>query len=662
MKKISVMIHQDYAEDVVKALHETGFVEIIDIIKEDPASLKQTIPISQNPEISTCMTYETRLTRLIDILNKRKKTPRGIRALLHPQLQEIITIQDRSFHDICSSTEYKLNNLEKQVITNEEKLSSLEEQKNTLVKEIEQISLLQEFDVDLSDFNESPFVIIKAGKTVNLPLVEQSVNSSDHLAIQSKEIGTRKKKEWVFILIGHSSEKETIEKLCKENISLFDFQYRSGSPKKAVKALLKQQKEIENQQNEINSELDVQTKKYLTELHALREELQIERLRKEISKNFTKTDKTYLIKGWILEKHEEQVQTVIDAISKGYAVYSSEIPSSNPDNPPIYLDTPKWAASFKTFLTLFAIPKYHELNPTIFLGIFFILFFGLMLGDAGYGLVILLLSLFGYFRFGKFSLMIKNWSFLGIWLGLSTTVVGFLTNSFFGDFIPRFVYHNTEQKLYSVTIAGVHLPVDALDDPLLILTVALIFGLIHLNLGLILGVIQAVRQRRYKTMITQYFSWFPLEIGGGLLIGSFILKWEIGFPLLIIAGVLTLLGILLFFIHAGPIGFFGITGYIGDWLSYARLLALGLATSGMALAFNVVAQLLSDIIPLIGIILLPILLIIMHTANLVIQALGAGVHSLRLQYVEFFNRFYEGGGQEFTPFKSQRIYTKIEEK
>ena len=108
--------------------------------------------------------------------------------------------------------------------------------------------------------------------------------------------------------------------------------------------------------------------------------------------------------------------------------------------------------------------------------------------------------------------------------------------------------------------------------------------------------------------------------------------------------------------------FFDITGYVGDWLSYARLLALGLATAGMALAFNVVSQLIPDMIPLVGIVLLPILLIVLHAVNLGLQALGAAVHSLRLQYVEFFNRFYEGGGHEFAPFKMKRKYTKIEEK
>ena len=159
---------------------------------------------------------------------------------------------------------------------------------------------------------------------------------------------------------------------------------------------------------------------------------------------------------------------------------------------------------------------------------------------------------------------------------------------------------------------------------------------------------------------TQYFAWVPLQIGGGTLIGVFILRWEISSLMMYTAILLTLVGVVLLFKHAGPIGFFGITGYVGDWLSYARLLALGLATSGMALAFNVVGELIPSLVPVVGIILLPVVLVLAHTANLGIQALGAAVHSLRLQYVEFFNRFYEGGGEPFDPFHMKRTYTRVE--
>ncbi len=191
---------------------------------------------------------------------------------------------------------------------------------------------------------------------------------------------------------------------------------------------------------------------------------------------------------------------------------------------------------------------------------------------------------------------------------------------------------------------------------------ALIFGLLHLNIGIILGIIQAYKRRNIKEMLTHRFCWIPLQIGGGILIGNFILDFKISNLLFYIAAILVIIGIIQLFLSSGPIGFFDITGFVGDWLSYARLLALGLATAGMALAFNIVAQLFSELIPIqiIGIIIMIILLFIAHLVNLGLQALGAGVHSLRLQYVEFFNRFYEGGGHEFAPFKIKRTYTKIE--
>ena len=309
---------------------------------------------------------------------------------------------------------------------------------------------------------------------------------------------------------------------------------------------------------------------------------------------------------------------------------------------------------------MFALPKYNEINPTIIMGIFFILFFGLMLSDAGYGLVILILSLYGYFKLGKHSDMFKSWSFMGFWMGLVTTIVGFLTNSFFGDLIPRFFYGNPAMPLYSLNIGGIQLPANPIKDPLTILTIALLCGLIHLNVGVILGIYQAYKRKEYKEMMTGKLCWVFLQIGGGILICKMLLQIPFIQPLIYLGSIFVIIGIIQLFAHAGPIGFFDITGYVGDWLSYARLLALGLATAGMALAFNVIAQLMGSMIPVIGIVIMIILLVFAHIINLGLQALGAGIHSLRLQYVEFFNRFYEGGGKEFSPLRIRRKYTKIE--
>ncbi len=191
---------------------------------------------------------------------------------------------------------------------------------------------------------------------------------------------------------------------------------------------------------------------------------------------------------------------------------------------------------------------------------------------------------------------------------------------------------------------------------------SLFFGLLHLNIGIILAIYQSYKRKDYKSLITQHFAWIPIQLGGGLLIGALLLKmWTLTDLLFYIAIILMIVGILLLLKHAGPLGLFDITGYIGDWLSYARLLALGLGTAGMALAFNIIAQIIPEMIPVIGFIFTPIILIIAHFANLGLQTLGAGVHSIRLQYVEFFNRFYEGGGRKFEPFSIKRKYTKTKD-
>ena len=466
------------------------------------------------------------------------------------------------------------------------------------------------------------------------------------------------------VVVGHISEKNMLEKICRENISEFTFNVvSSGLPKNLVKSLEIQKKNIENEKEKISASLQGFAEKQLSELLALREEIQLERIRLEVAKNFGKTYSTYVINGWILEKAQESFRNILESVAKGFIDFDFKTPSVNPDNPPTYIETPRWAEGFKGLLSMFAIPKYNEINPTILMGFFFILFFSVMLGDAGYGLVILFLSVFGYIKLGKNSEMLKSWSFMGVWMGIVTTVFGLLTNSFFGDFVPRFFYGDPTLPLYSLNLGGVHLPLNSIKDPLTILTIALVFGLIHLNLGVLLGIYQAYKHRKYKEMLTARFCWIPLQLGGGLLISNFILNMGLSTVLFYVAVVLVLVGIFQLFISAGPIGFFDITGYVGDWLSYARLLALGLATTGMALAFNVISQLMGNMIPFVGIVVMIILLILAHTVNLGLQSLGAAIHSLRLQYVEFFNRFYEGGGHEFSPFKIKRKYTrKIEER
>jgi V/A-type H+-transporting ATPase subunit I len=662
MKKVSLIVHQDYVDDVIESLHESGLVEIINIEKEEPSTLQIAEKAEADPEAGVCANYELRLTRLIDILRRVKKTPSGLKALFHPQLPEVKTVESRYLEEIYSYAEGVLHDIEKKILDYEEELKEVDERKEKTEFDLEQMRYLKDFDFDISDIGTGDYVFCQAGKTSDLESLEEELRSFELVELYSKQFGIGKEREWAVVVIAHLSERDKIERICREKITLFDIKHLSGTPKKVIEKLEKERQELQGKKERILSALNEYASKNLPDLFALREEIQVERMRKEVTRNFAKTNTTFIINGWVLERNVDELESLAINVSNDHVVFLSDSVSANPDDPPVYLETPKWAASFKTFLELFATPRYNEINPMIFMGVFFILFFGVMLGDAGYGLMIIFLSLFAYIKFSKFSPMIKNFSFLGIWLGLATTVVGFLTNSFFGDFIPRYIYHNPDQLLYSVTLGGIRLPIEPLRDPLTILTIALVLGLVHLNLGILLAIYQSYRNKEFKSLVTQHLSWVLLEIGGGLLIGYFLLHlWSLSGAIFYAAFALVIVGLVLRLLEAGPLGIFHITGFVGDWLSYARLLALGLATTGMALAFNVIGEIIPQIVPLVGIALVPVILVIAHVANLGIQTLGAGVHSLRLQYVEFFNRFYEGGGKKFQPFSVKRRYTRIKE-
>jgi len=660
MKKVSLVVHQNYVEDVIKNLYETGLIEIIDIKRDGKEILDDLEKGQINPDAVTCLEYELRLTRLIDILKKIKPKKSGIKEFLNPELPEIKSIKDRTLDDVFSHAEGVLGEIEKKILELEHKKQELDERVEQIKLDLDQLDFIHDFEFDLSYLGESNYLIIKTGKTDDLEGLKKETDKIDNAAIFSKQISNGKKPEWSILIAAYITEKEKIERIFREKITEFKFNVTQGSPREIINSLNKEIKQIQKQKKEITSKLQTYVKNQLDDLLALREEIQLERIKKEISKNFAKTNSTYIIQGWVLEKDEKFLNESLTEVSKDFIICNFETPSENPDNPPTYIKTPRWAEGFKSLVGMFAFPKYNEINPTIIMGIFFILFFGVMLGDAGYGLVLLFLSLFGYIKIGKHSRLIRDWAFMGIWMGIITTVVGFLTNSFFGDFIPRFIYGDPELPLYSIKIAGISLPANSIKDPIAILIIALILGLAHLNVGVVLGLIQAFKRKKYKQALTLKSCWIPLQLGGGMLIGYYILDFPLSNMLFYIAIMLVIIGIIQLFISEGPIGFFGITGYIGDWLSYARLLALGLATGGMALAFNVVSQQIGGMIPFVGIVIMIILLFFAHLVNLGLQSLGAGIHSLRLQYVEFFNRFYEGGGHEFTPFKIKRRYTKIE--
>ena len=217
MKKTTIIVHQNYVEDVIKKLHETGLIEIINISKEESDFLEDNEPSS---EASICANYELRLSRIIDILNRIKSKKTGLKSFLHPDIPEKKIVEDRPLEEIYSNVEGVLAEIENQIIENDKKITELNEQIENINNDINQLTYLKNFELDIEDIGESKYLIIKAGVTRDLEKIRVQIKSLERAEVFSEQFGSGKKIEWAVVLIGHISEKNTLETVSYTHLTL----------------------------------------------------------------------------------------------------------------------------------------------------------------------------------------------------------------------------------------------------------------------------------------------------------------------------------------------------------------------------------------------------------------------------------------------------------
>ena len=276
--------------------------------------------------------------------------PSGIKAMLHPKLPEIKTVEDCSLDEIYSHVEGTLGDIEKKILDSEKGIQEIDEKIEHISTDIDSLTYLKDFDIDVSDIGTSDYVIVKAGRTSDLQALKTEINKLDKATIYSKQFGKGKQIKWSALIAAHILEEDKIEKICREKITEFDLGDLTGSPEKALKSLKKEKRNIEEEKKQIISNLHVSAEEQLHDLLALREQIKLERIRKEISKNFAKTQSTYVIKGWALEKKENELQKLVSNVSKDHVLCDFEKPSPNPDNPPTYIEIPSGQDRLKPFL------------------------------------------------------------------------------------------------------------------------------------------------------------------------------------------------------------------------------------------------------------------------------------------------------------------------
>ena len=383
------------------------------------------------------------------------------------------------------------------------------------------------------------------------------------------------------------------------------------------------------------------------------------------------TASTFAISGYV---PAAKADAIVKELSEHYGAAAETEGIKEEEEPPVLLHNNRFSESVEGVLASFGLPAKGEIDTTFFTSIFYVFLFGLMLSDAAYGLIVSLACGIVLLKFPRMETNLRKSVQLFFWCGLSTLFWGVLFGGYFGDALD----------VISETFFGHKISIPALwfvplNEPMRMLLYSMLFGVIHLFTGLALKGYMYIRDHKYMDFVCDVIFWYMLLLGLiGLLIPSSMFAGiagkQIVFPAALNAAakwsaILGAVGIVLFSgrssknpalrIALGAYDLYNITGWLSDVLSYSRLLALGLATGVIASVVNQMGSMGGKSIG--GVILFIIVFVIGHVFNMAINLLGAYVHTCRLQYVEFFGKFYEGGGKPFEPFKLKTKYVDLKE-
>jgi V/A-type H+-transporting ATPase subunit I len=378
----------------------------------------------------------------------------------------------------------------------------------------------------------------------------------------------------------------------------------------------------------------------------------------EVERHLHRTERTFVLEGWMRAVDRRRIEK---ELSKRWSeVELVARPPHEGEDPPVHLDNGTAARPFEFIMTLYGRPLYGEVDPTPLLAPFFVLCFAMCMSDAGYALV--LGSLCALFIF-KFKIRGGMRQLLTVLLigSVLTVFVGVATGGYFG----------IEAKLLPERLTR-FMVISPLEEPMRMLNVAFLIGFVHILFGIGVRMVVNFRARLWSDAIFDDLGWILFLLALAPLGFGYVLGGSVPQPVLFVCGRAALAIAAVLFVAGARkernklvgglkslIKFYSITGYFSDVLSYARLLALGLAAAAIGVAINGIAGMVKGLPFYTGYLAAVVVLILGHAFNLAVNVLGAFVHSARLQYLEFFNKFFVGGGREFRPFRSERRYTVI---
>ena len=653
MNKINIIGLDGIKTELIKRIMDLGVVEISsqDTKLTDPEWIAY---VKKDGNEDVVFNLDVKISQINEVLNTLEMYDKSKRPLFSTRK----TISSNEFSKALEENDSVSENAAK-VLELNKSLNELCSEQNKIEAAILSLKPWSRYDIPIN-MTETKYTSIIIGAIPNIIEIDEIksrlLQTTDRCFMNLIDSD---KDQYYCSFICLTEEKENILEFLKQyGFSAVTFKELSGTAAENIIQYENSLKEISAKNETIDSSI--------TELVSFKEEIQlyhdhliIERDKNKILNNMLKTDTTFYIEGWVPEVCKDNIQRVLDEYECWYDIKKPE----EGEEFPILLQNNAFSESFESITELYSLPSPSNMDPTTIMAPFYALFFGMMLGDVGYGFI---LSLGCFIILKKFDLegTLRKMLKVFFYSGLSTIFWGIMYGSWFGDGIVV-----GAKYLFNIDLPLTYLWLDPLKEPMTVLLVSFVMGLVHLFIGMGMKAYMLIRDGKMKDAITDVGFWYLFIIGPILwLAGDMVMPGSVLPTIGKWMTIASALGLVLTQgrekdnivskLTSGVLSLYDITGYLGDVLSYSRLLALGLATGVISSVLSLIGSMGSGII---GKLMFIVIFIFGHTLNLAINGLGSFVHSARLQYVEFFGKFYDGGGDAFNPLTKKTKYIKIKE-
>lgn len=645
VKKIHILGHKRVERELVNFLYQMGVVEII----HAPVDMGKAYPDADIPELDKKL---TEISYTINCLEKFTDKKREEIVVNKGEYKETaVCFKHTEIFNICRETE--------------ETIARLKNSREKLLKLRTQLMPWVKLDIDMNSLQDTETYDISAGsvstkvfKNFSRDILKKNV----YIENVSKE-----KHSTYFVLLYMKEKSPAVSEILREyKFNRFVFPFEKIKVREYIKKITDELKtidtEIENCKTQINKELPA-----LRNLMVAYDYYYSLRIKNATYNFINETKKTFYMCGWVVAKKMDYIKSAIAKEFPETEIYfTAPLPK---DDIPVFLQNNKVSEPFNFVTELYGHPVYKGIDPSPLLAPFFVVFFGFCLTDAAYGIILALISLF---VLKKYRLKVEMSKFfkLMFYCGIFAVILGAVTGSWFGDLFDRLPAGMASLKSFKSFLTFEK--INPMKQPLNFLIFALVLGSVQLLFGL--GV-NFYYQLKSGNRFFAFFQQLPTILMQIVLLALVLLAAGVFPPGRFYYPVLfSILGLSIVsiaytqwnmnkavsekifwsvFANYGVV----VSNFLSDTLSYARLFALGLATGLMAMAVNEIAVITLKIPYYLGIVPMLILFIGGHTLNIAINMLGAYVHTSRLQYLEFFSKFYVSGGRFFKPFGESRKYT-----